>query len=112
MTQFYDQGSSVDYSGTGTAYRPNSSLYQRRDLLIETHSAWKERISEITSIVNGDWHMIWSNLTSTTEAPSVANIIELGIHHWSSLGGAVLPGAAGARGGKPASPRAIVFLPV
>ena len=92
MTQYYDEGSSIDYSGTGTSYRPNSSLYQRRDLLIETHSDWKERISEITAIVNGDWHMIWSNLTSTPEAPSVANIIELGIHHWSALGGAVIPG--------------------
>jgi len=92
MSDYYNLGSSVEYTNMGKVYRPNKSLYDRRDLLLETHSDWKERIEEITSIVNGDWHMIWSNLTSTAEAPSVANIIELGIHHWASLGGAVLPG--------------------
>ena len=70
---------------------PAQGFWDRRNQLIETHSEWKGRVKEVTSIVNGEWHMLWQNLTATAEAPSVANIIEMGIHHWSAIGGAVIP---------------------
>ena len=70
---------------------PAQGFWDRRNQLIETHSEWKARVKEVTSIVNGEWHMLWQNLTATAEAPSVANIIEMGIHHWSAIGGAVIP---------------------
>ena len=91
MASGLNLGTSVDKQFTKVVKKPEKSLYDRRDTLIETHREWKSRVNEITSIVNGDWQMIWSNLTSTAEAPSVANIIEMGIHHWSSIGGAILP---------------------
>jgi hypothetical protein len=45
----------------------------------------------VTNISNGQWYVEWPDLTQTPEAPTVANLIELGIAHWSSIGGAVLP---------------------
>ena len=78
-------------SSAGRNLSPSQKFWDRRNQLIETHSEHKARVKEITSIVNGDWHMLWANLTATAEAPSVANIIEMGIHHWSAIGGAVIP---------------------
>ena len=78
-------------SSAGRNLSPSQQYWDRRNQLIETHSEHKARVKEITSIVNGDWHMLWANLTATAEAPSVANIIEMGIHHWSAIGGAVIP---------------------
>ena len=78
-------------SSAGRNLSPSQKFWDRRNQLVETHSEHKARVKEITSIVNGDWHMLWANLTATAEAPSVANIIEMGIHHWSAIGGAVIP---------------------
>ncbi len=78
-------------SSAGRNLSPSQKFWDRRNQLIETHSEHKARVKEITSIVNGEWHMLWANLTATAEAPSVANIIEMGIHHWSAIGGAVIP---------------------
>lgn len=78
-------------SSAGRNLSPSQQYWDRRNQLIETHAEWKERVKEITTVVNGEWHMLWANLTATAEAPSVANIIEMGIHHWSAIGGAVIP---------------------
>ncbi len=63
----------------------------RRDYLFHLHSASKQRVNIITKVVAGEWYTVWPNLTQTPEAPTVANIIEMGINHWAAVLGAVLP---------------------
>ncbi len=63
----------------------------RRDWLVHMHSASKERVRTVTAVANGEWYTIWPNLTQTPEAPTVANIVEMGINHWASVLGAILP---------------------
>ena len=92
MAKELNLGTPLESASSGARkLSPNQGFWERRNQLIETHSEWKSRVKEITSIVNGEWHMLWANLTATAEAPSVANIIEMGIHHWSAIGGAVIP---------------------
>ena len=63
----------------------------RRDYLFHLHQASKQRVNIITKVVAGEWYTVWPNLTQTPEAPTVANIIEMGINHWAAVLGAVLP---------------------
>jgi hypothetical protein len=67
------------------------SLLDRRDWLVTKHQEEKDRVRTVTNVANGEWHTEWPDLTQTSEAPTVANTIEMGIGHWSSIGGAVLP---------------------
>ncbi len=66
-------------------------LWARRDFLVQAHGPWKRRVSEVTSVANGDWWHVWPDLTREPLAPTVANVIELGISHIGSIGGAVVP---------------------
>ena len=92
MSRELNFGTPLESANSGSRnLSPAQGFWDRRNQLIETHSEWKARVKEVTSIVNGEWHMLWQNLTATAEAPSVANIIEMGIHHWSAIGGAVIP---------------------
>ena len=86
------QKGSVDqaFSGFETKLASNSD-WVRRDLLIQAHSAWKDRVTQITRIVNGDWYRVWPDLTREPLAPTVANTIELGISHFSAIGGSMVP---------------------
>ena len=63
----------------------------RRDLFVEQFSETHSRVRTVTNIAIGEWHVEWPDLTVTPEAPTVANIVEVGIAHWSSLFGSVLP---------------------
>lgn len=63
----------------------------RRDLLIELFQDTHARVKTVTNIATGDWDIEWPDLTVTPEAPTVANIVEVGIAHWSSLFGSMLP---------------------
>lgn len=69
----------------------SGDLVSRRDWLVHKHSEHKARVDAVTNIVNGEWYVEWPDLTRTPEAPTVANIIELGVSHWASIGGAMLP---------------------
>ena len=66
-------------------------LRDRRDWLVQRHSDHKARVATVTHISAGDWHTEWPDLARTPEAPTVANKIEMGINHWSAIGGAILP---------------------
>jgi len=66
-------------------------LRDRRDWLIHKHSAHKDRVNVVTNVATGDWYTEWPDLSRTPEAPTVANQIEMGINHWSAVGGAILP---------------------
>lgn len=55
------------------------------------HREHKDRVAEVTEIANGNWYVVWPDLSQVPEAPTVANIIELGVNHWAAIGGAVLP---------------------
>lgn len=70
---------------------PVDSLWDRRDWFVNVHGAHKDQIRTTTDIVNGNWYVVWPDLTRTPEAPTVANLVEMGINHWSSIGGAMLP---------------------
>jgi len=84
--------SPVEYGQTvPVVVAPGMDLRSRRDFLVEIHRQWKSRVQEVTLIVNGEWDVVWPDLTKTREAPTVANIIEMGISHWASIFGAVLP---------------------
>jgi hypothetical protein len=76
---------------TGTQKLPDASDWTRRDLLVQAHQAWKDRIDQITQIVNGDWYRVWPDLTREPSAPTVANTIEMAISHFSSIGGSIVP---------------------
>jgi hypothetical protein len=58
---------------------------------VSKHEAHKARISTVTNVSSGDWWVEWPDLSQTPEAPTVANQVELGINHWMSIGGAILP---------------------
>jgi hypothetical protein len=58
---------------------------------VQKHRDHKERIDTITHVATGDWYTEWPDLSRTPEAPTVANKIEMGINHWTAIGGAVLP---------------------
>jgi hypothetical protein len=66
-------------------------LRDRRDWLVQKHRDHKERIATVTHIATGNWYTEWPDLSRTPEAPTVANKIEMGINHWSAIGGSVLP---------------------
>ncbi len=78
--------------------------------MVQKHREHKERVDTITEVSNGNWYVVWPDLSRVPEAPTVANQIELGINHWSSIGGAILPsvrvpvyshsGAGGKRGAR------------
>jgi len=81
--------SSVDsYAGS---YVPINSLRDRRDWLIDKWSGHKSRVETVTNVSNGDWWVEWPDLSQTPEAPAISNMVEMGINHWSSVGGAILP---------------------
>lgn len=63
----------------------------RRDWLVERWQDTHARVKTVTHIATGMWYIEWPDLTSTPEAPTVANIVEVGISHWASLFGSVLP---------------------
>jgi hypothetical protein len=63
----------------------------RRDWLVQKHQESKMRVDVATSVANGQWASVWPNLSSVPEAPTVANLVEMGINHWTSVMGAVLP---------------------
>lgn len=76
------------------AFGPRVSLGDRlvrRDWLVQRWSETHERVATVTRVAVGEWDVEWPDLTSTPEAPTVANIVEVGIAHWSSLFGSVLP---------------------
>lgn len=88
------QHSDVDksYETSGGAMRlAEAGLWARRDILIQAHQSWKDRVANITSIVNGDWYRVWPDLTREPSAPTVANTIEMGISHFASIGGSIIP---------------------
>ncbi len=55
------------------------------------HHHHKRRVKVATNIAIGAWYTEWPDLSRVPEAPTVANQMELGIAHWSSIGGAILP---------------------
>jgi hypothetical protein len=48
-------------------------------------------VETVTNVATGNWYVEWPDLSQTPEAPTVANQVELGIAHWASIGGAILP---------------------
>jgi hypothetical protein len=83
---------SVEYGTVATIAQPSGDdLRAQRDFLVELHKRWHLRVEEVTRIANGEWDMVWPDLTKTQEAPTVANIVEMGIAHWSSIFGSQLP---------------------
>ena len=75
---------------TGVSFDLGDRL-QRRDYLVNLHSASKERVRVATAIAAGEWYTIWPNLAQTKEGPTVANVVEMGINHWASILGGMLP---------------------
>lgn len=73
------------------AHSPIGGLRDRRDWLIDKFTEHKARVNTATNIANGDWFVEWPDLSQSPEAPTVANRVELGIDHWSAIGGAILP---------------------
>ena len=90
-TSFFQKGA-VDqaYSGFETKLATGND-WERRDLLIEAHAGWKDRVQNVTRIVNGDWWRVWPDLTREPLAPTVANTIELAISHMAAIGGSTVP---------------------
>lgn len=76
---------------TITTHSNIETLRDRRDWLVSLHSDHKSRVATVTNVVNGNWQTEWPDLSQTPEAPTVANQVELGVAHWSSIGGAILP---------------------
>lgn len=95
MTASVQQGPlahrSVDLAAPSILESNLESLWGRRDWLVEAHRPWKTRVEEVTRIANGDWWHVWPDLTREPLAPTVANVIELGIAHIGAIGGAVVP---------------------
>ena len=80
----------IDQLSTGIRVGLGSRL-ARRDWLVEKFAATHARVATITGIATGEWYTEWPDLSVSPEAPTVANIVEIGIAHWSSLFGAMLP---------------------
>lgn len=74
-----------------TVSTPMGDLRDRHDWLVQRFQDFHARVDTVTNIVTGDWYTEWPDLSQTAEAPTVANQVELGINHWGSVGGAVLP---------------------
>jgi hypothetical protein len=68
-----------------------NDLRDRHDWLVGKFESHKARVNTVTNIVTGEWYTEWPDLSQTPEAPSVANMVELGVNHWSAVGGAILP---------------------
>ena len=86
--------SSIDNAtstGTGAQKLPDASDFTRRDILVQAHRDWKDRIQRVTDIINGDWQVVWPDLTREPSAPTVANTIEMSVSHWGAIGGAIIP---------------------
>lgn len=81
---------SVNYSYY-TGDSPADNHWDKRDWFINLHQAHKDRVQTTTEISNGNWYVVWPDLTRTPEAPTVANLVEMGINHWAAIGGAMLP---------------------
>lgn len=82
---------SINFAYTGATFHDIGDMWSRRDMLVDLHAEHKERVDQVTHVANGEWYHVWPSLTNTPEAPTVANVIEMGINHWSAIGGAVLP---------------------
>lgn len=90
MTTSADPGPrSVD--SAQAAYTYIGTERDRHDWLVDKHRSHKERLNTVTNIVTGNWFVEWPDLSQTAEAPTVANTVELGVAHWMSVGGAVVP---------------------
>lgn len=70
---------------------PQKSRWDRRDWLVHKFQSHKTRVNTATTIANGNWQVIWPDMSQTPEAPTVANLIEMGVNHWAAIGGAILP---------------------
>ncbi len=81
----------VDQSFPTVAGTPMQSLWSRRDFLVEAHRGWHERVNQVVQIANGEWYRVWPDLTREPLAPTVANIVELGITHIGTIGGSTVP---------------------
>jgi hypothetical protein len=55
------------------------------------HQDHKLRLKTVTNVATGEWTTEWPDLSTTPEAPTIANQVEIGINHWSAIGGAILP---------------------
>ena len=93
MTTITNPGpTAIDSAATGAeVYVDLGDRWARRDFLVQKFKETHERVKTITNVVTGDWYVEWPDLSQTPEAPTIANLIELGINHWSSVGGALLP---------------------
>jgi len=88
----YFQKEAVDQSYSGFEVKlADTSDWTRRDLLIQAHAEWKDRVRDITRVINGEWYRVWPDLTREPLAPTVANTIELGVSHFASIGGSMVP---------------------
>lgn len=67
------------------------SRWGRRDYLVQAHRQWKDRVRQVTEVANGNWWSVWPDLTAEPLAPTVANVIELGLGHIGAIGGSVVP---------------------
>lgn len=81
----------VEHQGFIVGQPASNDMFARRDWLVGLHRQHKDRVTEVTQVVNGEWYNVWPDLTRVPEAPTVANIVEIGINHWSSIFGAMLP---------------------
>lgn len=91
MAQYTPGPEAVDGSYSTGASVDMHNYWARRDWLVGLHQEHKTRVEQVTEIANGNWYTVWPDLSQVPEAPTVANLIELGVNHWSAIGGAILP---------------------
>lgn len=72
-------------------YRNVGSQRDRHEWLLDLHRDHKSRVKTVTNVAAGEWYVEWPDLSTTPEAPTVANTVELGIQHWSAVGGSMMP---------------------
>ena len=72
-------------------YQNIGSDRDRHDWLVDLHRDHKSRVSTVTNVAAGEWYVEWPDLSVTAEAPTVANTVEMGIQHWSAVGGSMMP---------------------
>lgn len=82
--------SEIDALSTGVHVNLGD-LYSRRDWHVDRMRETHDRVKTVTNVAIGEWYTEWPDLTTTPEAPTIANTIEVGIAHWSSIFGAILP---------------------
>lgn len=80
-----------DADSASFAYTHIGNQRDKHSWLMDKHRQHKSRVATTTNVAVGNWFVEWPDLSTTAEAPTVANIVELGIQHWSAVGGAVLP---------------------